>query len=111
MMKTTQEKVNNIIEELHRGKHIDNMTRKWLSQPPVHLEYPFFYTLTKIHKPKLVTRPITERISSLADTLLQPIPQKQQSYITMIYNFYRKTKIGKDAILVTMNVTSCYLPS
>ena len=74
------------------------------------LRIPIFYTLTKIHKPKLVTRPITERISSLADTLLQPIPQKQQSYI-MIYNFYGKTKIGQDAILVTMNVTNCYLPS
>ena len=31
MVKTKQTKVNKIIEKLHRGKQIDDMTKKWLS--------------------------------------------------------------------------------
>jgi len=115
MVKTTQQKVNNII--LHdRGKHIDDMTRKWLSQTSSPPRMPIFYRLIKIHKPKPVGRPIismcdgpTERISSFIDTLLQPIAQNQQSYIkdtTDFINFIEKTKIGQDAILVSMDVTS-----
>ena len=60
MVKTTQEKVNDheIINLLHRGKHIDDMTKKWLSQSPNPPRIPVFYTLTKVHKPTLVGRPI-----------------------------------------------------
>ena len=58
MVKTTQQEVNNIIDELHRGKHIDDMTRKRLSQTSSPPRIPIFYTLTKIHKPKPVGRPI-----------------------------------------------------
>ena len=90
MVKTTQEKVNDLISRLHQGEHIDDMTKKWLSQTPNPPRIPIFYTLTKIHKPKPVGRPIisgcdgpTERISSFVDTLLQPIAQKQQSFITL----------------------------
>ena len=32
MVKTTRTKVNQIIEKLHRGKHIDDITKIWLSQ-------------------------------------------------------------------------------
>ena len=115
MVKTTQTKVNQIIEKLHRGKHIDDMTKKWLSQTFSPPRIPVFYTLTKIHKPIPVRRPIisgcdrlTEKISSFLDTLLQPIAQKQQSYIkdtTDFIHFIEKTKIGKDTILVSMNVS------
>jgi len=45
------------------------------------------------------------------DTLLQPIAQKQQSYIkdtTDSINSIKKTKIGKDTILVAMDVSSLY---
>ena len=118
LVKTTQTKVNKIIDELHRGKHIDVMTKKWLSQTTSPPRIPVFYTLTKIHKPIMVGRPIisgcdgpTERISSFVDTLLQPIAQKQQSYIkdtTDFINFIEKTKIGEDTILVTMDVSSLY---
>ena len=79
MVKTTLEKVNDLINRLHQGEHIDDMTKKWLLQTPNPPRIPIFYTLTKIHKPKLVGRPIisscdgpTERISSFVDTLLQP---------------------------------------
>ena len=34
MVKTTQEKVNDLISRLHQGQHIDDMTKKWLSQTP-----------------------------------------------------------------------------
>ena len=62
------------------------MTKKWLclTPNPPHV----FYTLTKIHKPTPVGRPIisgcggpTERLSSFVDRLLQPIAQKQKSYL------------------------------
>ncbi|CAH3019250.1 unnamed protein product, partial [Porites evermanni] len=110
VVKTTQEKVNDLISRLHQGKHIDDMTKKWLLQTPSPPRIPIFYTLTKIHKPKPVGRPIisgcdgpTERISSFVDTLLQPIAQKQQSFIkdtTDFISFIEKTKIGKETILV-----------
>ena len=88
MVKDTQQRVNQIITQLHQGNHIDDMTAKWLSQTPSPPRIPIFYTLTKIHKPKPVGRPIisgcegpTERISSFVDRLLQPIAQRQKSYI------------------------------
>jgi len=50
--------------------------------------YSNFYTLTKIHKPNPVGRPIisgcegpTERISSFVDYLLQLIAKAKQSYL------------------------------
>ena len=77
---------------------------------------PIFHTLTKIHKPKPVGRPIisgcegpTERISSFVDRLLQPIAQRQKSYIkdsTDFINFVERTKIHQDTILVSMDVVS-----
>ena len=118
IVKNTQEKVNKIINRMHRGKHIDDMTKKWLIQTPYPPRIPIFYTLTKIHKPIPVGRPIisgcdgpTERISSFVDTLLQPIAQTQLSYIkdtTDFINFLEKTKIGQDTILVSMDVSSLY---
>ena len=118
MVTTTQEKVNDLINRLHQGEHIDDMTKKWLLQTPKPPRIPIFYTLTKIHKLKPVGRPIisgcdgpTERISSFVDTLLQPIAQKQKSFIkdtTDFISFIEKTKIGKDTILVSMDVSSLY---
>ena len=94
------------------------LQKKWLSQTSSPLRIPVFYTFTKIHKPVPVGRPIisgcdgpTERISSFVDTLLQPIAQKQLSYIkdtTDFINFIEKTKIGKNTILVAMDVSSLY---
>ena len=118
MVKDTQQRVNQIITQLRQGNHIDDMTAKWLSQTPSPPRIPIFYTLTKIHKPKPVGRPIisgcegpTERISSFVDRLLQPIAQRQKSYIkdsTDFINFVERTKIRQDAILVSMDVTSLY---
>ena len=90
MVNMTQAKVNQIIDKLHWGKYINDMNKKWLAITPSPPIIPVFYTLTKIHKPVPVGRPIisgcdgpTENISSFVDTLLQPIAQKQQSYINV----------------------------
>ena len=84
MVNTTQTKV-----KLHRGKHIDDMTKKWLFQTSSPPRIPVFYTLTKMHKPLAIPvgRSIisgcdcpTEKIYSFVGILLQPIARKQQSY-------------------------------
>ena len=87
-LKKLKKRVQNIIGELHREKHIDDMTKKWLSETPNPPRIPVFYTLTKIHKPTPVGRPIisgcdgpTERISSFVDYILQPIAKTQKSYL------------------------------
>ena len=73
-----------------------------------------FYTLTKIHKPTPVGRPIsgcsgrTERISVFVDHLIKPIAQLQASYLkdtTDFINFIERIKLPKSAINVSMDVT------
>ena len=92
--------------------------KKWLSLTPNPPRIPVFYTLTKIHKPNAVGRPIisgcdspTERISSFSDYLLQPIAKVQKSYLkhtTDFLNFIEKTKVEKYTMLVSMDVASLY---
>ena len=94
------------------------MTKKWLCQTPNPPRIPEFYTLTKIHKPSPVGRPIvsgcdgpTEKLSSFVDKLLQPIAQQQKSYLkdtTDFVNFIENMKVPADVILVSMDVTSLY---
>ena len=79
---------------------------------------PTFYTLTKIRKPTITSRPIisgcdgpTKRISSFVDSLLQPISKSQKSYLkdtTDFINFIEKTKVKKRTFLVSMDVASLY---
>ena len=83
MVKTIQKKVNDLMNQLHQDD-IDDMTNKWLLKTPNPPRIPILVTLTKIHKPYPVGRPIisgcdgpTEQIYSFLDTLLQPIAQKQ----------------------------------
>lgn len=78
---------------------------------------------TKIHKANPVERPIisgwegpTERISSFVDHLLQPLlkyknrsnPNPKPKDTTDFLNFIEKTKVAKDTILVSMDVTGLY---
>ena len=94
------------------------MTEKWQSLTPNPPRIPVFYTLTKTHKPNPVGRPIisgcdspTERISSFVDYLLQAIAKVQESYLkdtTDFLNFIEKTKVVKDTMLVSMDVTILY---
>ena len=114
----TATKVIIVINSLFTNGHIDQMTHKWLSlgqNPP---RIPEFYTLTKIHKAIPVGRPIvsgsggpTERISSFVDSRLQPIAQKQESYIkdtTHFINFIENTLLPEAAILATLDVCLLY---
>ena len=94
------------------------MTHKWLTislkQPCI----PEFYTLTKIYKKTLVSRPIvsgssgpTERISSFVDSLLQPVAIKQWCYIkdTIDFiNFIENTQIPDNVVLATLDVSCLY---
>ena len=101
--------MSRLISKLHRGNYIDDMTRK--SQTPNPPRISEFYTLTKIHKPTLVGRPIisgcsgpTERISAFVDTFLQPISISQTSYLndtTDFINFIKKTKVNKQTVCRT----------
>ena len=77
MVEETSSRVKLDIRELHQNNHIDDMTNQWLCQTPNPPRIPVFYTLTKIHKPSPVGRPIisgcdgpTERLSSFVDRLL-----------------------------------------
>ena len=118
MVQTTSNKVNRLISELYQGKFIDEMTKKWLSLTPNPPRIPQFYTLTKIHKPNPLGRPIisgcegpTERLSSFVDRLLQPIAKTQKSYLkdtTDFINFIERTKVPEQTIIVSMDVTSLY---
>ena len=118
MARATFQKVKQIVEELHQGSFIDEMTVKWLSQTPNPPRIPVFYTLTKIHKPTPVGRPIvagndgpTERISSFVDSLLQPIAKSQKSYLkdtTDFVNFIERRNLPEDVFLVSLDVASLY---
>ena len=47
-----------LVNELYHQNYIDDMTKKWLCLTPNPPRVPVFYTLTKIHKPTPVGRPI-----------------------------------------------------
>ena len=118
MVGETNCRVMQLVNELYQTIHIDETTKKWLcerSNPP---RIPVFYTLTKIHKPTPVERPIisgcdgpTEKLSSFVDRILQPIAQQQRSYLkdtTEFINFIERTKVPKGIFLVSMDGTSLY---
>ena len=89
MVETTTKKAQQLIKTLLSEGHIDKTAAKWLSLIRLILrKSQYFYTLTKIHKPTPVGRPIisgcsgpTERISAFVDHLIQPIAELQASYL------------------------------
>ena len=58
MVENKTRKVKQLLKSLLQEGHIDHMAAKWLSSTPNSLRIPIFYTLTKIHKPTPVGRPI-----------------------------------------------------
>ena len=121
MVRDTFQRVKHLINSLRQAGCIDEMTAKWFNQTPDPPRIPVFYTLTKIHKPTLVGRPIisgcdgpTERLSSFpsgVDKVLQPIAKIQESYLkdtTHFIRFIESTRVPKNAFLVSMDVTSLY---
>ena len=65
VVKTTQEKVNELISRLHQGKHIDDMTKKWLLQTPSPPRIPIFYPITKIHNLNRLVDPSSRVVTAL----------------------------------------------
>ena len=118
MVRDISQRVKHLITALHQAGCIDEMTVKWFNLTPNPPRIPVFYTLTKIHKPTLVGRPIisgcdgpTERLSSFVDKLLQPIAQIQDSYLkdtTDFIKFIESTRVPRNAFLASMDVTSLY---
>jgi len=118
MVETTAKKAQQVIKTQLSEGHVDKMTVNWLSLTPDPPRIPVFYTLTKIHKPTLVGRPIisgcsgpTERISAFVDHLIQPIAKQQASYFkdtTDFINFIKEIKLPSTVKLVSMDVTSLY---
>ena len=118
MVENKTRKVKQLLKSLLQEGHIDDMTAKWLSLTPNPPRIPIFYTLTKIHKPTPVERPIiagcdgpTEQMSTFLDRLIQSISQKQDWYVkdkTDFLNFIKSAKLPKNTFLVSIGVTSLY---
>ena len=104
--------------KIYRLENVRANVLKWLLQTPNPPRIPVFYTLTKIHKPTPVGRPIisandgpTEQMSAFVDSLLQPIAKSQQSYLkdtTDFINFIETTELPEETFLVSLDVTSLY---
>ena len=102
MVVETSQEVHRLINKLYQGKYVDEMTNKWLSLTPNPPRIPEFYPLTKIHKPKLLGRPIVSGCEG---------PTAQKSYLkdtTDFNNFIEKTKVAENLTLVSMDVISLY---
>ena len=118
MAAETKYRVYQLINDLYNGNHIDKITKTWLCQTPNPPRIPEFYTLTKIHKPTPVGRPMisgcdgpTEKLPIICWQILQPIAKQQKSYLkdsTDFIYFIENTKVAADVILVSMDITSLY---
>ena len=89
------------------------MTVKWLSQTPNPPRIPEIHKLTPVGRPIVAGNDgPTERISSFADGLLQPIAKSQKSYLkdtTDFVNFIERGNLPEDAFLVSLDVASASL--
>ena len=95
LLQQTSQRVKQITRQLRQGGNIDDITVKWISQTPNPPTVTVFYTLTKIHKPTPIGRPITsrndgptERISAFVDSLLQAITKSQNCYLNRLYKLH-----------------------
>ena len=86
MVEATSQKVKQITEELYQGNYIDEMTVKWLSQTPNPPRVPVFHTLTKIHKPTPVGRPV------LWQEMTGP-PNEYQHLLTAYFSLAKSQKV------------------
>ena len=91
MVIKTDCKVRQLVNELYRKNHIDDMTRKWLCDTPSPPCIPIFNTITKIYKPSPTGRLIIsgtqgppEKLSAFVDRLLQPIAQACHPHFTLL---------------------------
>ena len=114
MVETTTKKAQQLLKHCSQKA---TLLKRGLNGSPVRLILRES-TLTKIHKPTPVGRPIislcswpTERISEFVDHLIQPTAQLQVSYLkdtTDFIDFIERIKLPKSAILVSMDVRQAY---
>ena len=109
--------VNETIKRFAAEKLISERAAKALKVTDA--KTPKFYTLPKVHKENHPGRPIiaainspTSKLARFVDHHLQPIAEKLPSYVQDTGAFLRKIKkigrVPKNAILVTMDVSSLY---
>ena len=120
LVQTMLNRVNCLISELYQGKHIKEMTRKWLSQTPkpatnTAILYPYENPQAKSGRKTdhfQLRRPYRKiKLSSFVDRLLKPIAKTQKSYpkdTTDFINFIERTNVPEQATIVSMDVTSLY---
>ena len=71
MVKTTQEKINDLISRLHKGEHIDDMTiRKGFYKLPIHLEYQYSTHLQKSTNLNRLVDPSSPVVTALLNEYL-----------------------------------------
>ena len=126
IFRTTGEKINEILNDLHQKSFISSKQLLYLKSP-LEPRPRRFYLLPKIHKPlnkwpfenKMPPgRPIISdcesesyRVAEYIDHFLQEISQKHSSYIKDTYDFLsklRNSKIKPDTLLVTLDVEAMY---
>ena len=118
IVSSTMAKVENIVRTLFDNGHIDNMTCKWLFFRPRAIANARILHAEQNTPKYSCSRPIVssssgpnDRIYSFVDSLLQPIAQKQESYIkdtTHFINFIENTLLLDGAVLATLDVCSLY---
>ena len=97
MAQETSQKVQEIINNLHEGGHIDTMTKKWLSQTPCLPRIPLFLHINQVSQTNSnwktykfgLRRCPTERISSFLDHILRPIAKAQKSYLNGSQRYHK----------------------
>ena len=112
-----EEVIGNTLDHLAESGEISKKEAAMMT--PIDSRTPEFYALPKIHKPTIPGRPVisscgspTEKISAYVDQHIKPVAQSLKSYIQDTGHFLdiiRKIgRVGKDHILVSLDVTSLY---
>ena len=115
--KQVAEEVTQTVRAMYQEGHIDKPTAEYLLPPPM-VRTQEMYFLKKIHKNPPTARPIvsgcdgpTESISAYLDHWLQPLAKSLPFYIQDTKEFIKyieSTKLPKDCILCTLDVSSLY---
>ena len=110
-------KIKQLVDSMHDSGYIDKYTHAFLC-PPEKVRTQRMYFLKKLHKTPHGIRPIvsgcsgpTERVSAFLDHIIKPLVPTTPSYIkdsSHIIALLECTNIPKDALLVTIDVSSLY---
>ena len=111
------ESINSLIDSIHELGHIDTYTQAYLNSPQ-DTRTQRMYFLKKLHKNPHGIRPIfsgcsgpTEHISAYIDSIIKPLVPLIPPYIkdsSHVIALLEKTRIPKEALLVTIDVSSLY---